>query len=183
MKKIILFLLLVPIISCEKKEEEYINDFRGYYKMISMESEIALDLNEDGIAKTDLLDEHKNVSTTDPSLCTTIGPKKGQDKSNKYISFLNIPTQHLNDNGYIHYSSGYMSCTYDFLPNGTMVWINDSYKFNSEKQGDIISLEWDGIDKLTGVFRLRYYIKEEQQWVSPLVTIVFQRVIVNGGDF
>ena len=76
-----------------------------------------------------------------------------------------------------------MSCTYDFLPNGTMVWINDSYKFNSEKQGDIISLEWDGIDKLTGVFRLRYYIIEEQRWVSPLVTIVFQRVIVKGGDF
>ena len=147
-----------------------------------MESEIALDLDGDGIAQKDLYDELSRTYYNNSY--SVVGPKKEQDASFKYIFFLGIPNQRYNKSTEtFYYASGSMFCSYDFLADGTFVLINDSYENNSEVQGDIISLEWDGKDKLTGVFRLRYYIIEEQQWVSPLVTIVFQRVFVKGGDF
>lgn len=181
MKKLLFLFLLIPFVSCQKEEP---NNLPGYYDIISMESEIALDLDGDGIAQKDLYDELLENNVEILNTHSTIGPKKEQPKSEKYMFFLGVYRQQYDkwsDNYY--YGSGCMMCSYDFLPDGTLVVINDNYEFNSERQGDIISLKWDGKDQLTGVFRLRYYIIEEDRWVSPLVTIVFQRVIVKGGDF
>ena len=179
MKKLLFLFFPILFLSCPKEEP---NNLPGYYDIISMESEIALDLDGDGIAQKDLYDELSRTFYNNSY--SVAGPKKEQDASFKYIFFLGIPVQQFHEpTGTHYYGSGSMFCSYDFLADGTFVLINDSYDFNSETQGDIISLEWDGKDQLTGVFRLRYYIIEEQRWVSPLVTIVFQRVIVNGGDF
>lgn len=181
MKKLLFLFLLIPFVSCQKEEP---NNLPGYYDIISMESEIALDLDGDGIAQKDLYDELLGNNVEILNTHSTIGPTKEQPKSEKYMFFLGVYRQQFDKpTGTHYYGSGCMMCSYDFLPDGTLVVINDNYEFNSERQGDIISLEWDGKDKLTGVFRLRYYIIEEDRWVSPLVTIVFQRVIVKGGDF
>ena len=182
MKKVIFSLILVVLLaSCQK---EVPNNLPGYYDIISMESEIALDLDGDGIAQKDLYDELSQTDEPYSRSYSTVSPKKGQEASAKSIFFLGIPKQRFDESTMTHYyGSGSMICHYDFLTDGSFVMINDRYEYNSERQGDIISLEWDGKDLLTGVFRLRYYIIEEQRWVSPLVTIVFQRVIVKGGDF
>ena len=181
MKKLLFLFFPILFLSCQKEEP---NNLPGYYDIISMESEIALDLDGDGIAQKDLYDELLENNVEILNTHSTIGPTKEQPKSEKYMFFLGVYRQQFDKpTGTHYYGSGCMMCSYDFLPDGTLVVINDNNEFNSERQGDIISLEWDGKDQLTGVFRLRYYIIEEQQWVSPLVTIVFQRVIVKGGDF
>ncbi|MFD2907631.1 hypothetical protein ACFSX9_02680 [Flavobacterium ardleyense] len=55
-KKILLFAFVITLISCNSDSNETIqNDFKGYYKIISIVSETEIDLNNDGIGSLNIL--------------------------------------------------------------------------------------------------------------------------------
>lgn len=65
MKKIITFLILILIVSCNSEQEELNNKFSyGEYDAISMVSNIPIDANFDGIYSTDFLNQFLSYSTT-----------------------------------------------------------------------------------------------------------------------
>lgn len=57
--KLIIFTLPILIFSCNENDLE-INDFKGYYKIISISSNLEIDLNNDGLKSLDYLKEIKS---------------------------------------------------------------------------------------------------------------------------
>ncbi|MFH6971591.1 hypothetical protein [Flavobacterium petrolei] len=59
--QIILFVLTVLSFSCSKNEDEIeLNDFKGFYQISSITSNVKIDLNNDGLKTTDYLQEIKS---------------------------------------------------------------------------------------------------------------------------
>ncbi len=112
MKKLLLLAVLMLYISCTTGDNNAIvNDFKGYYKISSIVSETAIDLNNDGIKSADILLELSSPHVTlngvftdfynvsNPKNFAEIRPTEGQTNPTQFISF-NFPEQsisYLND--------------------------------------------------------------------------------------
>ena len=56
--KVILVFILIGVIGCEKEEvEPSVSPYLGYYKVTSFTSDVALDINQDGVAEYDFIKE------------------------------------------------------------------------------------------------------------------------------
>lgn len=112
MKKLLLLSVLVLCISCDTENDNApVNDFKGYYKITSIVSKTAIDLNNDGIQSTNILQELSSPHTTlngvfsdfynvsNPKNFAEVRPTEGQMNPTQFISF-NFPEQsisYLND--------------------------------------------------------------------------------------
>ena len=54
MKKLIYLLFIITFISCNKSEDSPVSEFAGNYKIVSIISEKAVDMNNDGIVSNDV---------------------------------------------------------------------------------------------------------------------------------
>ena len=54
MKKLIYLLFIITFISCNKSDDSPVSKFAGNYKIVSIISEKAVDMNNDGIVSNDV---------------------------------------------------------------------------------------------------------------------------------
>jgi hypothetical protein len=137
-KILILSLLIVGLLCCKKDDSaDIINDFSGYYKIVSINSSISIDCNNDGIKSNNYLQaissgyrlNNEVVSgffdIDNPRFFVEARPiRSNGDNYAKLIAF-NFPHQSimfLNDNPQLPflgwYSSGLINYSYEFVDNG-----------------------------------------------------------------
>ena len=107
MKNLQLLPFLLLLISCTSdKDENLVNDFRGYYKITSIVSETPIDLNNDGLKSNNILEEisspHTTLNGVYPNFYNAengnnfaeVRPLVEQSNSTQFISF-NFPEQYI----------------------------------------------------------------------------------------
>jgi hypothetical protein len=140
--------------SCNSdKDENLVNDFRGYYKITSIISETPIDLNNDGLKSTNLLEEitspHTTLNGVFPNFYNPengnnfaeVRPLVGQSNSTQFIAF-NFPEQsisYLNNDLemnipiLMHYSTSMNAgIVYEFINQNEIRIIDNNPEWNSQ---------------------------------------------------
>jgi hypothetical protein len=161
MKKILLLTPFIFLISCSSdKIENAPNDFKGYYKVISITSETEIDLNNDGVKSLNILEEisspHTTLNGVYPNLYNAenqdnyveVRPADQQTNNAQLISF-NFPEQSisyinndmtLNTPVLMEYASSLnINFYYEFIGSNEIKIIDKNREWNS-KYGEIKNL-------------------------------------------
>jgi hypothetical protein len=154
MKNLLLLPFLMLLTSCNSdKDENLVNDFRGYYKITSIISETPIDLNNDGLKSTNLLEEitspHTTLNGVFPNFYNPengnnfaeVRPLVGQSNSTQFIAF-NFPEQsisYLNNDLemnipiLMHYSTSMNAgIVYEFINQNEIRIIDNNPEWNSQ---------------------------------------------------
>jgi len=160
MKKLLLIPFLIFLTSCNSdKDENLVNDFRGYYKITSIISETPIDLNNDGYKSNNILEEisspHTTLNGVYPNFYNAehgnnfaeVRPLVEQFNATQFI-FFNFPEQtisYLNDDLELnipllmHYTTSMNGdFTYEFM-NQNEIKISDNNPEWNSKFGEIKS--------------------------------------------
>ncbi|MEY4540719.1 MAG: hypothetical protein RLZZ306_2476 [Bacteroidota bacterium] len=149
-KPLIISLLIVGLSSCKKDDSVEINDFSGYYKIVSINSSIPIDCNNDGIKSNNYLQEISSgyrlnneivngfFSIDNPRFFVEVRPLYYQNNYAKLIAF-NFPHQYimfLNDNSQLPflswYSSELINYSYEFINDGEVKIIANDPEFSKK---------------------------------------------------
>jgi hypothetical protein len=156
-KILIISLLIVGLSSCNKDDSIEINDFSGYYKIVSINSSIPVDCNNDGIKSNNYLQEISSgyrlnnevvngfFNTDDPHFFVEARPiKSNRDNYAKLIAF-NFPYQSIlfqNDNPQLPllgwYSRGLINYSYEFMENGEVKIKDGNPEFQTKIANNLI---------------------------------------------
>ena len=197
MKRILLIILPFTIISCDPNntEEKQLNDFVGYYKITSINSETAIDLNNDGIKSKNILEEISSPYTTPSGLAENfynanspdnyaeIRPTKQQNNNAQLISF-NFPEQiityrnddlTLNQPFLMEYSSSMNNMSYEFTNKSEVIIMDNNKEWNSQF-GEIKNLT--KIDKKTFQINLdkRMFDLSTKKWTVLQLNATYQKI-------
>lgn len=192
-KTLILSMLIVVLSSCKNDDSlNIINDFSGYYRIVSINSSVPIDCNNDGIKSNNYLQEISSgyrlnneivngfFNIDDPWFFVEVRPTKSNNNYAKLIAF-NFPYQSIlfqNDNPLLPllgwYSSGLINYSYEFMESGE-VKIKDN---NPEFQAKIANnLTVKRKDKMQ--FELDMSIKlfdfVSKSWVESRVKVVYKK--------
>lgn len=197
MKNLQLLPFLLLLISCTSdKDENLVNDFRGYYKITSIVSETPIDLNNDGLKSNNILEEisspHTTLNGVYPNFYNAengnnfaeVRPLVEQSNSTQFISF-NFPEQYisyLNDDLELnipilmHYTKSMnIDYKYEFINQNEIKIINNNPEWNSQF-GEIKSLT--RIDKNNFEIDLdkKMFDFSSKQWMFLKVKAHYQKV-------
>lgn len=194
----ILFLVSIVFISCNSKDDEIIiNDFKGLYKIKSIQSSLKIDLNNDGIQSNDYLQEIKSsyksyngeiidygYDNEKVSSFAEARPTKSQTQNNTQFLDLRFPIQRIdsiylgNDKFVIsnmEYGKMYTGFIYKLSNN------NVSIESDSFKHFDFYKIEDFKIDRLNKKefeisFNFKVYDFTVDKWVKTNVHTVYEKI-------
>lgn len=199
MKKIF-YLLFFTCLSCSNDDNsKQVNDFKGYYKVISISSETLIDLNNDGVKSLDYLQEVMSDFTKhngeivnfgyDPDTrrnYTTVRPLPYHSPSSvKFIEF-NFPFQKM-DSLYIgndtfidilmHYRNEFSFIGYDINNKGEVTLDNSDieYTFGFSNTA-FVSFQRISKTQFELVFDKEVYDFSEGNWVSTRLSSIYEKV-------
>ncbi|WP_207434047.1 hypothetical protein [Sabulibacter ruber] len=180
-----LFALLAFPSCSDDDAEDQIPSIAGFYQFVSIESATAVDLNQDGVASTNLLAEIEDYNFSYPEANLELRPTKYNNTHYKLIDIffphpnlvLDITTGQevmmytknaLNGTGY----------TYNYNERTSAVEIIRSANHQETEQ------EWGRLNSLTVVrsnqleanISKKYYDFQTQNWVTLNITAVYEKV-------
>ncbi len=184
-----LLLLCLIILSCDSDDNESINDpgienIVGFYTIQSFESDLAVDLNGDGISSTDLKSEINDFFYYDLEIRPNI---EGQTRV-QLISFI-LPATNLRfqnpsyPNGYTSFTSNVYLSMYKLVDNQILL---ESNSFNAydyvDGENRITTLKVDSFIEVLGNNSLAismtedYYDYSTAQWQSLNIDVVYEKL-------
>lgn len=193
-KKIIISLLAISVLSCSSDESDTTHDnFAGFYKVTSINSETPIDLNNDGIVSTDILMELLSPHVTmdgvfsgfynleDPQ--NMAEAKIGADLNSRLMSF-NFPEQNisylnfdatLNIPVLLDYSTSMNTYGYSMESNGQITFTDFNATFNSQF-GEIIGIVRETENNFSLSLKKRMFNFYTKQWVLLDLTATYHKV-------
>ncbi len=175
MKKLVLLFFVLFLFSCDKDAEENAIPFTGFYKISSMTADQPIDINNDGLASTNLMEEMElYFNNTAPDL--EIRPHEFTESNALLIAF-SFPDQ-FSVGGYPEYTSGY----FDFNKST----LGSSFKFIDDE----IILETNSIEEIAVVLQTvtyrndiveaaytkAYYDFKTDEWEELNITVVYVKM-------
>ena len=155
-KILIISLLIVGLSSCKKDDSVEINDFSGYYKIVSINSSIPIDCNNDGIKSNNYLQEIASgyrlnnevvngfFNMDDPHFFVEARPIKSNGGNYAKLIAFNFPYQTIlfqNDNPQLPllgwYSRGLINYSYEFMENGEVKIKDGNPKFQTKTASNL----------------------------------------------
>ncbi|SNR16747.1 hypothetical protein [Tenacibaculum jejuense] len=167
-------LALILLYSCSEDENQNFS-FQGHYEISQMTSDTSVDLNEDGIASTNLLNEIVPYYFENTVYDLEIRPHNYTESDAKLILF-SIPHQILlfddpNDqNSSIDYCKKGFGTSYEFSDNKIQLE-NFSNDFITIKNIEILSN-----DNIKTNIEKEYFDTETENWVKLSIEIVYQKI-------
>lgn len=151
----------------------------GSYHMISMTSDISVDLNNDGMISKDLLTE------IDPSFFDPKNPElvikpviynnQIEDLMSFYLPHANISTTNPNVTGGVSFSRNGLGYIYN-IDTSTQVINVDKNEHDSTSVGIMQNIEVAGKDMLKAVFTKSYYDFNSRKWLLLTITCVYKKI-------
>ncbi|HEY3403952.1 MAG TPA: hypothetical protein VGK59_11225 [Ohtaekwangia sp.] len=194
MKNLPLLILISAIVlpGCQSdKQDSFETAISGYYKIVSIESTVEADLNNDGIRSEDLYDEISSLHYTPGQEPTSfydfesiqnymeVRPLPDQTNDAKLIA-LNIPDQQI-DNAtsgeafLSEYSHSFIAYQYELSDRSNKIELKNNNVGLSE-EGTILDFELqpDGFLKLEMTKEVFDFV--DLAWIETDLTIIYQKV-------
>jgi hypothetical protein len=191
MRKEFALLFIIILTSCSKKNTDSAPYIGGHYKTVSIKSDIAADLNNDGIKSTDIYFEvsgpHK---TTDGSTVhffdftsyysfVEMRPLPDSRNNAKMVAF-NFPSQQIGFLGtaipfLMWYDETFITYSYEFEKNGTSIkLINNNTSF--DEKGKLINLQLLEDKKLKLELSKTVFDFVDKDWIEINITVIYKQV-------
>lgn len=156
----------------------------GKYTVISMVSDSSVDLNNDGIASTDLLTEIDPAvfNSTLPEL--EIKPVVINNQLQELMSF-NLPHSNLTDStpgspSGVKFTTTGIGYTYEFNDDTQVISIHDNAPSSGNNQqaiaGHMESIQVIGDNKLKAIFTKYYYDFSVTKWKMLTITCIYTKM-------
>jgi hypothetical protein len=192
MKGVSLLAALVFVIGCsDTNEDSFENFLSGYYKVVSIEGDTSIDMDNDGKKSSNVYQEISgphatidgmNVSFFDFNSIANymeIRPLEYTTNDAKLIS-VNFPDQHIGEltNGeryLMFYTKGFINYSYTFNEGDKRIGLinnNPSYI----EDGTLISLESLTGSKLKLTLTKKAFDFSEEEWIEVRMTVMYQKV-------
>lgn len=180
-----LFLLLIVLTACsnDDSQNEALRQYTGYYSMVSFQSDRSVDLNNDGLRTTQLLDEIKMSNSYD----LEIRPLESHSNDSKLISFFfpktNLTFQYPGEpEGYTEFTNYGFGTQYEFINNTFQLQLRSYVEQNyiDNIQNDLeVTIESDLIILSENRLRLdiskEFYDYHANEWVRLAIEIIYQK--------
>lgn len=194
LKKLLLFpAIFIGLSNCQKDDSAEINDFSGYYKIVSINSSIPIDCNNDGIKSNNYLQEisspHRlNNEFSDgffrvdnPRFFVEVRPTKSNgDNYAKRIAF-NFPHQYImfiNDNSEMpflsFYSSELINYSYEFMENGVVKIKDGNPEFQTKTANNLTIQRKDKIEFELNMNK-KIFDFVTKKWVESNIRVKYKR--------
>jgi hypothetical protein len=192
-KALVLLFLIIGLLGCKKDDSvEMINDFSGYYKIISINSSIPIDCNNDGIKSNNYLQEISSgyrlnnevvngfFNIDNPRFFVEVRPLYYQNNYAKLIAF-NFPYQSIlfqNDNSQLPFLSWYNSelinYSYEFLDDGEVKIIANNPEFSNKIANNLTIKRKDKTEfELNMAIKLFDFV--DKNWVESNVKVNYKK--------
>ncbi|MEK6482602.1 hypothetical protein WJR50_34060 [Catalinimonas sp. 4WD22] len=190
----IIFLIsftLIFVASCDDEFENKVPSIAGYYRVESLIADKEVDLNNDGILSTNLMEQISQSNFY------------GQYIFDKHHSYLEIRPTKYNDNPYQHISIPFPDphfSTYTNSPNGAVIYLRNGlngvgyeYTYNAktktvhidrtkvdqnteEKWGGLVEIHQIEDDKLELLVSKNYYDFSTASWLRLQITGIYSKI-------
>lgn len=195
-KTALIFALLTIGIACETSNQSPENDFKGFYKIHTIESSLPIDLNNDGIKSNDYLSEIQSDYTLHTGEIVNYNYNPNNEWN--FASASPLPLQQ-NETKFLNINFPAQSIDSVFMGNDTYEKINMEYRklntsFLYEIQNQNVSIASDPFDQFTflGItnfdlqrinknqffvaFNFNVYDFIENQWVNTRLTASYTQI-------
>lgn len=151
----------------------------GSYHILSMTSDVSVDLNNDGLASLDLLEEIDS-SFFDPNnpelvIKPVIYNNQLEDLMSFYLPHANITTTNPETVGGVSFSRNGLGYVYNIDKNTQEINV-DKNEHDSTSSGVMQSIEVLGQGMLKAVFKKSYYDFSSKKWVLLTITCVYKKI-------
>lgn len=151
----------------------------GSYNMVSMNSDIAVDLNNDGIQSTNLFDEidASFFSSTNPELeiKAVFINNQLKDMVNFYLPHPTVTVNTPTKPGTVNFTRGGLGYTLSFNSSNQAIQINKDNTPPSSL-GDVTSVEVVSKNILKAVFKKYYYDFLTSEWKLLTITCIYNKI-------
>ncbi|WP_195357389.1 hypothetical protein [Bacteroides cellulosilyticus] len=189
MKKLIYLLFIITFISCNKSEDSPVSEFAGNYKIVSIISEKAVDMNNDGIVSNDVYLEiispyHLNSTKIIEDYYSfdfyyaEMRPLKYQTNNAQFANF-SIPCQHIEYTSdgspfLAFYLQEFIFYTYEFTDGDEVILTSNS---DHDKQfGCINSMKRTGKDTFVLNMNMNLFDFKTEKWIDAPIQIAYQKI-------
>lgn len=151
----------------------------GSYHILSMTSDLSVDLNNDGLKSLDLLDEIDS-SFFDPNnpelvIKPVIYNNQLEDLMSFYLPHANINTTNPNTAGGVSFSRNGLGYVYNIDKNTQVINV-DKNEHDSTSSGVMQSIEVLEQGMLKAIFKKSYYDFSSKKWVLLTITCVYKKI-------
>lgn len=190
---LVLLFLVSGLVSCEKEEVKE-NDFKGFYKIVNIDSNIQADLNNDGIV-SNVFEEISGVHIINNqsisnfydfesySSYAEVRPTEFNEASKAKLINFNYPFQEIDyigegaDKPFISdYSNKFNTYSYSVKNNGEIV-LKDYNKEYTSQYGEIHSLERLDEDNFEIEMTTKLFDFQYKKWRPAELIVKYTRVI------